>query len=132
MANNTEHAMANNTTPITLQAAASIDGVHTEVVSTAFSDRVFVVVTQLGKVGNLLSACVERGADGEDIYSVSTLLGRRDDPTLAVYARQLAQRMADADCRKPLLLGIALAPRKEPSPETFRAVMELVQRAQVW
>ena len=121
-----------STTPVTLQAAASIDGVHTEVVCTAYADRVFVLVTQLRKVGNLVSASVESGADGEDLFSVSTLLGRRDDPSLQVYARQLVQRMAAAECRKPLLLGIALAPRAEASPTTFRGVMELVERARVW
>lgn len=38
--------------------------------------------------------------DGKQTYTVSTLLGKRDEPALTVCARHLAQSMADAGCTR--------------------------------
>lgn len=38
----------------TSQTSKLIDDVHTEVVLQSFADRVLVLITQLGKVGNLV------------------------------------------------------------------------------
>eukprot|EP00205_Picochlorum_sp_RCC944_P004038 CAMPEP_0182614404 /NCGR_PEP_ID=MMETSP1330-20130603/30347_1 /TAXON_ID=464278 /ORGANISM="Picochlorum sp., Strain RCC944" /LENGTH=73 /DNA_ID=CAMNT_0024834213 /DNA_START=221 /DNA_END=439 /DNA_ORIENTATION=+ len=64
-----------------------------------------VVVTQVGKLGNLLQA---RQDEFSQTYSVDVLLGRRDDPLLEVCARQLIERLALAGDRRNLLLWIAL------------------------
>lgn len=37
------------------QAAIDIKGVHTEILLTSFADRIFVVVTQYGKIGSLVN-----------------------------------------------------------------------------
>lgn len=37
------------------QLSRNINGVHTDVVLQTFSDRIIVLVTQVGKVGNLVS-----------------------------------------------------------------------------
>ena len=71
--------------PVTQQRAALINGTHTEVVVSSFADRVVVVVSQLGKPGTLLNATAEESAEfGGRRYEVKVLLGRRDDPLLAV------------------------------------------------
>lgn len=36
------------------QAACDIDGVHTEVLVTGFADKIFIVVTQFGRIGSLV------------------------------------------------------------------------------
>jgi proteasome assembly chaperone 3 len=36
------------------QAAIAIDGVHTEILLTGFADKIFVVITQYGKIGSLV------------------------------------------------------------------------------
>lgn len=36
------------------QTAIDIKGVHTEILLTGFSDRIFVVITQYGKIGSLV------------------------------------------------------------------------------
>ena len=38
-----------------LQAAASLSGIHTEVVYTDFDDRMFIMITQYNKVGTVVS-----------------------------------------------------------------------------
>ncbi|KAJ3537582.1 hypothetical protein NM688_g6663 [Phlebia brevispora] len=42
----------------TVQTTKEIDGVNTEVLIQNFADRVLVLVTQLGKVGNLIQATI--------------------------------------------------------------------------
>ncbi|KAH7913731.1 hypothetical protein BJ138DRAFT_1145399 [Hygrophoropsis aurantiaca] len=41
-----------------LQASEELDGIHTELVIQAFADRIFVLITQMGKVGNLIQASI--------------------------------------------------------------------------
>ena len=128
-----------NGLPLTRQCAACINGVHTEIVVTGYADRVNVLVTQLGSPGTILHASSEKSADGERRYEVKVLLGRRDDPLLAVYARQLIQRV---DAREStgtgssedgrtivVMLGLAKGGRDS---STFQAIMNLVLKARVW
>ena len=44
---------------------------------------------------------------GEKTFDVRVILGRRDDPLLLVYGRQLIEQISKTS-NKPLLLGIAL------------------------
>lgn len=37
------------------QAAVEINGVHTEILITEFTDRLLIVITQYGKIGSLVS-----------------------------------------------------------------------------
>lgn len=41
------------------QAAITINGVHTEILLTGFADKIFVVITQYGKIGSLVSKSVD-------------------------------------------------------------------------
>ena len=42
--------------PITnKQAAITVNGVHTEVLLTNFADKIFIVITQYGKIGSLVN-----------------------------------------------------------------------------
>ena len=115
--------------PPTRQAAALIDGVQTDVVVQAFANLVYVIVTQNRKLGTFVSANAKVGSDGALIFDTSVLLGKRDEPLLCIYARQILERMRQAGCAKPLLLAISLT---DDSPESFRAVMDLVASARAW
>jgi proteasome assembly chaperone 3 len=48
MSNNEEFPLQNK------QAALNINGSHTEILLTGFADRIFVVITQYGKIGSLV------------------------------------------------------------------------------
>jgi proteasome assembly chaperone 3 len=56
-------------------------------------------------------------------FDVNVLLGRRDDPLLLIYARQLVEAISKSSSR-PLLLSISL---RERDPATFEKVMEWVR-----
>lgn len=60
---------------------------QTEIICTSYSDRIFVLISQCNKVGSLLTASHERSSDGGGkLFNINTLLGRRDDPLLNIYA----------------------------------------------
>lgn len=88
-----------------------VEGTKTELVVTPFSDRIFVVVTQMGKLGTLvraaagawahmgsrraaaqMSAARDEEAGDSETFSVQTLMGRRDEELLEVFARRLVQQ----------------------------------------
>lgn len=43
----------------TKQVAAVIDGIHTEFIMSVFSDRIMISITQLNKLGTVVSACLD-------------------------------------------------------------------------
>ena len=108
-----------------------ICGVPTKVALTAYSNRVFVVVTQTDNLGTLIAAERDLAIDPTcTCYSTRVLLGRRDDETLEVYARTMVELVAKrAPAAPPLLLAISI---REHSPEAFRAVMQFVDEHRVW
>lgn len=48
MSNNEEFPLQNK------QSAITVNGVHTEILLTGFADKIFVVITQYGKIGSLV------------------------------------------------------------------------------
>lgn len=103
----------------------------TEIVIQLFSDRIFIVITQLsGKLGTLLQCTHEHSEiDNSHTYHVETLLGKRDDTLNEVYARQITERIlklgeGGVNC-PPILLGIALKEECK-SPEMFHSIIEEV------
>jgi proteasome assembly chaperone 3 len=118
--------------PIETKAVVlSKDGtIRTDIVCTTYSDRHFVVVSQIKKFGTLINAWATERADGTKMYDMQTLLGRRDDPLLNVYARQLIERIAAAS-NKPLLLAISLCPDGRDT-ETFQAILNEIVSNNSW
>lgn len=104
--------------------SVEVDGIKTDIVCSTFSDYFFVVVTQIDKFGTILKAESAEKADGGAIYSVNTLLGRRDDPLLTIYARQLIERISQFS-KKPLVLSISLQ-EEGRGKEHFEAIVNSV------
>ncbi|RYH29611.1 hypothetical protein EON65_07905 [archaeon] len=72
-----------------------------------FSSNVFVIITQINKVGSMLKAWTEPKFDGGLRFMVENMLGRRDDPLLVLYARQLIERISIIS-PKQLILAVSL------------------------
>lgn len=86
-----------------------------------FANQVFVIITQVNKVGSVLKAWSEPRIDGGSRYLIENMLGRRDDPLLNLYARQLVERFNQVS-PKPLLLAISLKDEGRGT-EHFQAVV---------
>jgi len=100
--------------PVTSLTATTVGGVHTDLVVTNYSDRLFIVVSQLGKLGTICEARREKAQSqqggvgdegaGRPVYSVATLLGKESEEVELV-ARLLAEKLA---LGKPIVVCVAV------------------------
>ena len=72
----------------------------------------------------------ETGQEGGKYYVMNTLLGRRDDPLLNVYARQIIENIS-AVSDLPLLLCICLD-EKGRSTKIFQDVLNQLYSVRTW
>jgi proteasome assembly chaperone 3 len=110
--------------PFEKKVTIELNGIPTEILCTSFVDRIVIFISQMNKVGTLISAWSEQKNDGGKIYQTSILLGKRDDPLLTIYARQLIEKIT-AHCNKTLLLGISLK-EEGRSREQFQFIINSV------
>ncbi|XP_001367660.2 proteasome assembly chaperone 3 [Monodelphis domestica] len=112
------------------QKVEVVCGVPTQVVCTAFSSHILVVVTQYGKMGTLVS--LEPSVVANDIckpaISTRVLLGQ-DEPLIHVFAKNLVTFVSQEAGNRPILLALAL---KDKSVEGVRALKEVIRSCQVW
>jgi len=69
--------------------------------------------------------------EGEPSYDVRILMGRRDDPMMTIYGRQLIELISTTktENHKPLLLCLSL---KDESKATFNSIMQIIRENKVW
>jgi hypothetical protein len=121
--------------PATRTRSFTVKSVPTDAWVQVFADRIVLGVSQLdGKIGNFLlcqassSAVNPRQVD----FSVTNLLGAREDPLLAVYARRvteqiIANRSPENTAPFPLVIvGISLDKEKGRDQEMFRLLVDLL------
>ena len=102
---------------------------HTSITTHSFSDRILVTVGQSSpllppKIGTLVLTTFSQSTNNnQKSFDSQILLGRRDDPLLEIYGRQLLEKFSTTDTkgRKELLLGINLREDNRDS-ETFQEV----------
>jgi len=135
-----------------------IEGISTTVVVQHFADRVLVLVTQLGKVGNLIQASLPSTTplippSQPDVLptpptaiQLTTLLGSAPSDHMRIlhslYASQIAtivwlQGSTNAEgSRRSVVVGLALKPLKDADDteitdgqrKTFYGIMEMLQQ----
>ncbi|XP_051488509.1 proteasome assembly chaperone 3 isoform X1 [Apus apus] len=112
------------------QREQEVRGVRTEVVCTAFSNSVFVVVTQYGKMGTLVYVDPDTVGDkvGRPSLTTRVLLGK-DEPLVHVCAKHLVAFVSQEAGNKPVLLAMAL---KDKTMEGIQALREVIRSCQVW
>eukprot|EP00820_Chromera_velia_P022328 Cvel_8221.t1-p1 / transcript=Cvel_8221.t1 / gene=Cvel_8221 / organism=Chromera_velia_CCMP2878 / gene_product=hypothetical protein / transcript_product=hypothetical protein / location=Cvel_scaffold449:438-1388(-) / protein_length=88 / sequence_SO=supercontig / SO=protein_coding / is_pseudo=false len=69
-------------------------GEETEIVVSEFSDRFFILITQLGKIGSLVEASCDCLTNG--VFSVRTVLGDRKKEGLQLLGRVLIEHIAQS------------------------------------
>jgi len=97
--------------PSTVLQAAIISGVHTDLLISRYSDKLFISLTQLGKLGTILLVEKEtvktgdaRTEDGRLVFSSQVLLGQ-DSEELQLLARVLAEKL---NLSSPLVLTVGV------------------------
>ena len=126
--------------PTTVQQSCLVNDIQTDLVVQIFSDRTLILISQLnGKIGTYITTTVEQSIiDNSTTFNITSLLGRRDDPLMEIYARQLAERIhklhngssrdvMDGMTLPPILLGIALSKEsKAREKDVFHTILDLV------
>ncbi|XP_061556928.1 proteasome assembly chaperone 3 [Phycodurus eques] len=112
------------------QTQKEINGIATQVVCTKFSNYIFIVITQYGKIGTLVSVTPESRCDdfSAPIFATKVLLGR-DEPLTHVCGKNLGTFVSLEAGNRPVLLGLAL---KDSSVDAIKQMKELIKSCQVW
>ena len=106
-------------------------GVVSEIVCSSYDDYHFVNISQMDKMGTIVRArATKLEGLGEMRYEMTTMLGKRDDPLLDVYARQIIEKIA-VHSRKPLILGIALI-QEGRDAKTFQDILNKLFEVNTW
>ncbi|XP_023869440.1 proteasome assembly chaperone 3 [Salvelinus sp. IW2-2015] len=112
------------------QTEKSINGISTQVVCTEFSNYIFIVLTQYGKIGSLVSITPDsRSGDiSTAMFTTKVFLGKEEALT-HVCAKNLATFVSQEAGNRPVLLGLAL---KDSSIEAIKAMKDVIKSCQVW
>jgi len=110
-----------STGPVTKLVGALVDSIHTDLVLTRYTDKTFVCITQLGKLGTILQVERDQVRSGEEggkkvVYSSTVLLGQ-DSEEIQFLGRVLAEK---SQLSKPLVLCVGV------KGLTIRLALELV------
>ncbi|KAF9432500.1 hypothetical protein BGZ76_010696 [Entomortierella beljakovae] len=127
------------------QAARVIQGKHTEVLTTSFSDKILMLITQYGKVGSLIQTCVDQQSLATNPMSSSDLAatssnfllgagssGSKKTQLYQVYASHISQMIIhqNSEESRPVVLSLALS-IQEPDPSlSVSKELESEQRKQ--
>ncbi|KAL6457215.1 hypothetical protein MHYP_G00341780 [Metynnis hypsauchen] len=114
----------------TRQTEKTINGISTQVVCTEFSNYIFIVLTQYGKIGTLVSITPDaRCSDiSTPMFTTKVLLGK-DEALTHVYAKNIATFVSQEAGNRPVLLGLAL---KDCSAENMKTLKDMIKSCQVW
>ncbi|XP_060065289.1 proteasome assembly chaperone 3-like [Ylistrum balloti] len=109
----------------TKQKAVIVNKQKTDILCSHFADKLFVIVTQFSKVGNLIELTRDVAVDDDftptrPSYSTKVLMGR-DEPLMHVLAKNVLGKL---DIKKPVLLALAL---KDESPQTVALLSEEIK-----
>ncbi|CAL9693060.1 unnamed protein product [Knipowitschia caucasica] len=112
------------------QTQKEVNGICTQVVCSEFSDYIFVVVTQYGKIGTLVSVSPDSKCNdiNTPTFSTKVLLGK-DEPMTHVCAKNLSTFVSQGAANRPVLLGLAL---KDSSKDSIQHFKEMIKSCQVW
>lgn len=102
---------------------AKINGIHTDIFINNYSNQYFIVLTQLQKLGTLVSVEKDTAhSEGETkaVYSTKVLLGREDDQVHAA-GRFLVEQLG---LSKPVIFSFGL---QDLSVPVLRAICQLLK-----
>lgn len=101
--------------------AALLEGVHTDIVFCAFTNRYLIIATQYEKAGSLLNVTIEEAENGIEVsppvYNVVNLFGPENIEQFAA-VRYIAEKL---NIRKPLKVFLCL---KNYKVDTIKALTE--------
>ena len=117
--------------PIVKQLCCSIKGRRFEFVVQSFTDKLMVMITERGRIGQMVSASVTRSRlTGKVHCNVRTLLGVVDDFSLQnLLSRQMIQEISKTS-NKTLILGFGF--NKDITNDFAPLILKCVEQIKLW
>jgi proteasome assembly chaperone 3 len=109
--------------------ARDLGGHHTDFSYSLYADRALLIITQLGSAGTIVEAKCDGAMNGKSTYSTNVLLGKRDEPAIALCARRIVEQAALAGFSKPIIICLGL---KDHTPGMVRQVADAVAETSFW
>ena len=110
--------------PRTRRAVGTVGGFPTEIIHIAYSNRDFVVVTQMGKFGTLFSVDRFVNSRGETKLTIDAIFGQRGSEILQLIVRIVATSVSPGS-PKPMTVSLAM---KSPSMKDQDALVQLLAK----
>ncbi|CAH9088119.1 unnamed protein product [Cuscuta epithymum] len=107
----------------------STQGNKTDIIICSYEDHFLVIATQIGSMGTILHARKEEGMTTEPNFSVSVVLGKRDEVLLLACARQIIEHISSSGSSRSLVLSLGL---KDHSMSTLKSIVSTVKESRVW
>jgi hypothetical protein len=102
----------------------TVGGFPTEIIHIAYSNRDFVVVTQMGKFGTLFSVDRFVNSRGETKLTIDAIFGQRGSEILQLIVRIVATSVSPGS-PKPMTVSLAM---KSPSMKDQDALVQLLAK----
>ncbi|XP_052603424.1 proteasome assembly chaperone 3-like [Peromyscus californicus insignis] len=115
---------------VSRQKTEVVCGLLTQVICTAFSSHILVVVTQFRKMSTLVSLEPSNVANdiSKSMLTTKVLLGQ-DEPLIHVFSKNLVAFVSQEAGNRAVLLALAV---KDKSMEGLKALKEVIRMCQVW
>eukprot|EP01083_Nonionella_stella_P077000 210037_1 len=117
--------------PITKQLSCKIKNESFEFVIQNFTDKIFIIITEKGRIGQIVSASSIRNNINNKIhFSMNTILGVVDDFSIInLLARQLIQQISKTS-NKTLLLGVGF--RRNIPNDFLPLILKCIEQIRDW
>merc|ERR1712176_1710333 len=117
--------------PLIRQLSCKIKGKSFEFLLQSFVDKVFVIITQKGRIGQIVSSSIKRNPlNGKVQFNTNTMLGLVDDfGIINLLSRQLVAQIAKTSNRM-LVLGVGFD--KHISNEFLPLILQCIDQIRVW
>ena len=117
--------------PLVRQLSCQIRGKSFEFVVQCFVDKIFVIITDKGRIGQIVSSSIKRNAmTGKVEFNTNTVLGLVDDFSIInLLSRQLIEQISKTS-NKMLLLGVGFD--KDISHQFLPLILKCIDQIKVW
>ena len=117
--------------PIVKQLCCSLKGRRFEFVVQSFTDKIMVMITERGRIGQMVSATMTRSRlTGKVHFNVRTLLGVLDDFHVGnLLARQMIQEISKTS-NKTLILGFGF--NKDINHDFAPLLLKCIEQIKLW
>lgn len=120
--------------PLTKQLTCTIKKKQFDLIVQSFGDEIFVVVTEKGRVGQIVKASSETNLTSSKIHYKTEIMMGMDTDFANVLARRLIEDITKSigNTRKQLLLGVAFDKSTQQDFQMLGLIVHCINKIKLW